>query len=47
LSGNVVTVTRSLPVVFADYGMTSPHAMLVLAIADEGTMELQLQFTKA
>ena len=46
LSGNVVTVTGSLEIVFADYGMEKPTSFIVLSIADRGTMELQLQFTK-
>jgi polyisoprenoid-binding protein YceI len=46
LSGNVVTVTGSLEIVFADYGMEKPTSFLVLSIADRGTMELQLHFTK-
>jgi polyisoprenoid-binding protein YceI len=47
LSDGVVTVVGSTTIVFADYGMSSPQSMMVLSIADEGVMELQLQFTKA
>ncbi len=47
LSGDVVTVVGSLPIVFADYGIPIPNSFLVLSIADQGTMELQLFFTRA
>ena len=47
LSGNVVTVTGSIEILFADYGINQPVSFLVLSIADHGTMEFQLQFTKA
>jgi len=46
LSGDVVTVTGSLEVTFADYGIAKPNSFMVLSIADHGTMEVQLQFTK-
>jgi polyisoprenoid-binding protein YceI len=47
LENGVVTVVGSLPILFADYGMQKPQAMMVLSVADNGTMEFQLQFTKA
>ena len=47
LQDGVVTVVGSLPVLFADYGMEKPQAMIVLSVDDNGTMEFQLQFTKA
>jgi polyisoprenoid-binding protein YceI len=47
LENGVVTVVGSLPILFADYGMEKPQAMIVLSVADNGTMEFQLQFTKA
>jgi polyisoprenoid-binding protein YceI len=47
VSGDVVTVTGSTEIVFADYGIAQPRSFMVLSIADRGTMELQLQFTKA
>jgi polyisoprenoid-binding protein YceI len=47
LQDGVVTVVGSLPVVFSDYGMDKPQAMIVLSVDDKGTMEFQLQFTKA
>jgi polyisoprenoid-binding protein YceI len=46
LSNGVVTVVGSLAIAFADYSITSPQSMLVLSVADNGTMELQLHFTK-
>jgi polyisoprenoid-binding protein YceI len=46
LANGVVTVVGSLPVAFADYGMTAPESMRVLSIDDNGTMEFQLQFTQ-
>jgi len=46
LSGDVVTVTGSTTIVFADYGMSRPQSFMVLSIADHGIMEFQLQFTK-
>jgi polyisoprenoid-binding protein YceI len=47
LEDGVVTVVGSLPVLFSDYGMEKPQAMIVLSVDDNGTMEFQLQFTKA
>jgi polyisoprenoid-binding protein YceI len=46
LANGVVTVVGSLPVAFADYGMTAPESMRVLSIDENGTMEFQLQFTQ-
>ena len=47
LSGGVVTVVGTLPVVFGDYGMTAPESMRVLSIDENATMEFQLHFTRA
>jgi len=47
LSGSVIQVTGSLPIAFSDYGIEKPNSFAVLSIADQGTMELQLFFTKA
>jgi polyisoprenoid-binding protein YceI len=47
VAGDVVTVTGSIDILFADYGISQPNSFLVLSIADHGTMEFQLQFTKA
>ena len=47
VDNGVVTVVGRLPVLFSDYGMEKPQAMIVLSVDDNGTMEFQLQFTKA
>jgi len=47
LSGSTIAISGSLPIVFADYGIQKPNSFMVLSIADEGTMELQLFFTRA
>ena len=44
LSGNVIGVTGSLDIDFADYGISPPSSFMVLSIDDHGTMELQLFF---
>ena len=46
LSGDVVTVTGSIDILFADYSINRPTSFAVLSIADHGTMEFQLKFTK-
>jgi len=46
LSGSVIVVTGSLPIAWTDYGIVKPNSFAVVSIADEGTMELQLFFTK-
>ncbi len=45
-SDDTVTVVGSIPIAFADYGMSSPRSFLVLSIADTGTMEFHLNFRK-
>jgi polyisoprenoid-binding protein YceI len=45
LSGGVIAVTGSLPITFADYGITPPTSFIALSVEDHGTMELQLMFT--
>lgn len=47
LSGSIIEVTGSLPIVWTDYQITKPNSFSVVSIADEGTMELQLFFAKA
>jgi polyisoprenoid-binding protein YceI len=47
LSGSVIVVTGSLEITFADYGIAKPSSFAVLSIADTGTMELQLYFTRS
>jgi polyisoprenoid-binding protein YceI len=44
LSGDVVTVTGSIDMRFADYDIDQPSSFVVLSIEDHGTMELQLHF---
>ena len=44
LSGDVVTVTGSVNIVFADYDIQRPTSFLVLSIEDHGVMEFQLHF---
>lgn len=44
LSGDVVTVTGSIEIAFADYEIQQPTSMLVLSIEDHGTIEFQLHF---
>jgi polyisoprenoid-binding protein YceI len=46
-SDDVVTVTGSIEILFADYSINRPTSFAVLSIADHGTMEFQLKFTKA
>jgi polyisoprenoid-binding protein YceI len=45
-SGGSIVVAGSLPIAWTDYAITKPNSFAVLSIADEGTMELQLFFTK-
>lgn len=47
LAAGIVTVTGSLPIVFADYAMTPPNSFKVLSVDDHGVMELQLHFRHA
>ena len=47
LAGSTIAVTGSLEIAFADYGISKPNSFAVLSIADTGTLELQLFFTKA
>jgi polyisoprenoid-binding protein YceI len=47
LSGGVITLSGSIPIVFADYGIQKPNSFKVLTIADQGTMEFQLFFRRA
>jgi polyisoprenoid-binding protein YceI len=47
LSGSVIEVTGSLPIVWTDYNIQKPNSFTVVSIADQGTMELQVFFTHA
>ena len=46
-SNGVIVVTGSLPITFSDFGITAPNSFAVLSVSDNGTMELQLFFTKS
>lgn len=46
LNGDTVTVTGSIDIVFADYGMEKPQSFIVLSVDDHGIMEFQLHFTR-
>lgn len=45
-NGRLIVAGRA-PVVFAEYDITAPQAGPVVTIADEGTVELQLWFSRA
>jgi polyisoprenoid-binding protein YceI len=47
LSSGVITLSGSIPIVFADYGIQKPNSFKVLTIADQGTMEFQIFFSRA
>lgn len=47
VSNGVVTIVGSLPIAFADYSINPPRSMMVLSVEDNGTLELQLQLSKA
>ena len=46
-SGSVIEIAGSIELTFADYNITQPSSFAVLSVADTGTLELQLFFTKA
>jgi polyisoprenoid-binding protein YceI len=46
LQGEVIAVTGSLDITFADYDIDQPRSLAVLSIEDHGVLELQLFFTK-
>jgi polyisoprenoid-binding protein YceI len=46
LSGDVVTVTGSVDILFSDYAIERPTSFLVLSIEDHGVMEFQLHFRR-
>jgi polyisoprenoid-binding protein YceI len=47
IDSGVIAVTGSIEIQFADYGIAKPQSFLVLSVADHGTMELQLFFTRS
>jgi polyisoprenoid-binding protein YceI len=46
-SGDVVTVTGSVPIVFGDYGVTPPTSFIAVSVEDHGIIEFQLHFSHA
>ncbi len=46
-AGDVIEIAGSTEITFADYNITPPNSFVVLSIADHGTLELQLFFTKS
>ena len=47
LANEMVTIVGSLAITFSDYGINPPQSFLVLSVEDTGTLELQLQLTRA
>jgi hypothetical protein len=43
----VIVVVGTTPFTFSEFGLTPPRAPVVLSVADHGTIEFQLFFTKA
>jgi len=46
LVGDTIVVVGSTPFTFSEYGMTAPRAPIVLSVADGGSIEFQIFFTK-
>jgi polyisoprenoid-binding protein YceI len=46
-NGEVITVVGSLQIPFSDYSISKPSAASVLSVEDNGTIEIQLFFTKS
>jgi MinD superfamily P-loop ATPase len=46
LVNDVIVVVGSTDIVFADYDVEAPSAVIVLSVEDQGTVELQLFFTR-
>jgi len=46
LADDRILVVGSTPFAFSDYGMTAPTAPIVLSVADDGTLEFQLFFSR-
>jgi polyisoprenoid-binding protein YceI len=47
LDGDVIVVSGSIPIVFADYGIQKPESFKVLSVEDNGVMEFQVFFSRA
>ena len=45
--GGMITITGSMPMVFADFNIQKPTSFIVLSVNDHGVMELQLHFVHA
>jgi len=45
--GGMITITGSMPIVFADFNIQKPVSFIVLSVDDHGVMELQLHFVHA
>jgi polyisoprenoid-binding protein YceI len=46
LATDTIVVVGSTPFTFSDFGMTAPRAPIVLSVADGGSIEFQLFFTR-
>jgi polyisoprenoid-binding protein YceI len=46
IQSGVIVVTGSIEIQFSDYGIAKPQSFIVLSVADHGTMELQLFFSR-
>jgi polyisoprenoid-binding protein YceI len=46
-SGDVVTVTGSVPIVYADSSVTPPTSFIAVSVEDHGIIEFQLHFSHA
>lgn len=47
LSGDVIVVSGSIPILFADYGIEKPESFKVLSVEDRGTLEFQVFFSRS
>jgi len=47
LVGGVIVVVGSADLMFSDYGVTMPRAPIVLSVADRGSIEFHLFFSRA
>ena len=47
LVDDVIALIGSVPVTFADYGVTAPSAPIVVSVEDNGIIEFQLLFTRS
>ena len=45
LKDGVIVIVGSMPFTFSDFGMSAPHAPVVLSVADNGTIEFQFFFS--